>query len=144
MTTNFDSANQAFDFADQLALISSEVLRFRLRNKAKLSSEERKRLEDIETELDEATAKVRAAGIAELGKLSKAAQTEIKDATSKAEGVLKKMKKIEGALKLATAVLNLALAAIGGNIEATLAAAKSLGVASNDESKGVSKEGKTS
>jgi len=121
-----DAAVATFDFADQLALISSELLRFRMRNKARLSSQERKNLEDLEMNLDKATAKVRAAGIAELGSLTEDARTEIEGATKKAEAFLKRIRKIEKAIGVITAVLGLVLAISTGTPRGILDAAKAV------------------
>lgn len=111
-----------FDFADQLALISSEVLRFRIKNKLTLSQEEKSQLEDIEIKLDKATAKVRAQGIASLGMVTTNARIEVETATKDAEALLRRIKRIERALDIATSVLNLALAAIAGQPQAILTA----------------------
>ena len=120
MTTANPSA--LFDFADQLTLISSEVLKFRIKNKTTLSQKEKSRLEDIEIKLDKATAKVRAQGIASLGAVTATNRTEIEAATKDAEAILRRIKKIERALNIATSVLNLALAAIAGQPRAIITA----------------------
>ncbi|MBA3007819.1 MAG: hypothetical protein KKB91_10015 [Proteobacteria bacterium] len=111
-----------FDFADQLALISSEVLRFRIKNKAILSQDEKSRLEDIEIELDKVTAKVRAKGIASLGSVTATKRIEVETATKDAEALLRRIKRIERALDIATSVLNLAIAAIAGQPQGILTA----------------------
>jgi len=111
-----------FDFADQLALVSSEVLKFRIKNKTILSQEEKSRLEDIEIKLDKATAEVRAKGIASLGAVTENARIEVEAATKNAEALLRRIKRIERALSIATSVLNLALAAIAGQPQAILTA----------------------
>ena len=111
-----------FDFADQIALISSETLRFRLKNKSTLSKDEKSELEDIEIKLDMATAEVRAKGIESLGTVAKNALIEVKAATKNAEALLRRIKKTERALRIATSVLNLALAAIAGQPQAILIA----------------------
>jgi uncharacterized protein YjbJ (UPF0337 family) len=121
-----DAAVATFDFADQLALISSELLRFRIRNKARLSAQERKDLEKFEMDLDKATAKVRAAGIAELGNLTENARTEIQGATEKAEAFLKRIRKIEKVIGVITAVLGLVLAISTGAPRGVLDAAKAV------------------
>lgn len=119
-----DNASAVFDFADQLALISSEVLRFRIKNKPRLTPTEREDLEKLEIELDQATARVRAAGIAALGTLTATARTEVQEATAQAEAFLKKVKAVEKAVGIATAVVGLALAITSGNAAAILKAAR--------------------
>lgn len=115
-----------FDFSDQLALVSSEVLRFRIKRKSTLSQDAKARLEDIEIELDKATASVRAQGIAALGAVTKSAREEVETATKDAETLLRRIKKIERALDIATSVLGLALAAIAGQPQGILAALKTV------------------
>ncbi len=115
-----------FDFADQIALVSSSVLRFRLTNKASLNGDQKTRLEDVEIELDKATASVRAKGIAALGALNDAARLDVEAATKNAEALLERIAKIEHALDIATSVLNLALAAVAGSPQGILAALKSV------------------
>ena len=113
-----------FDFADQIALVSGEVLRYRIKNRPILTDEQKANLEDAEIKLDKATARVRAQGIAALGDLTKAAREEVESATKAAEAVLRRIKKVERALQVATSVLGLALAAISGQPQAIFAAAK--------------------
>jgi hypothetical protein len=118
------NASALFDFADQIALVSSEVLRYRIKNRPILTDEQKASLEDAEIDLDKATARVRAKGIAALGNLTKDAREEVEAATKAAEAVLRRIKKVERALQVATSVLSLALAAIAGQPQAIIAAAK--------------------
>lgn len=113
-----------FDFADQIALVSSEVLRYRIKNRPILTEQQKSDLENVEIKLDKATARVRAQGIAALGNLTKAAREEVEAVTQAAEAVLRRIKKVERALQVATSVLGLALAAIAGQPQAIVAAAK--------------------
>lgn len=115
-----------FDFADQLALISSEVLRFRIKNKLTLSQDKKSQLEDIEVELDKVTANVRAKGIASLGAVSAPQRLEIEAATKDAEALLRRIKKIERAIDIATSILNLAIATMDGQPEDILNALKTV------------------
>jgi hypothetical protein len=116
------NSSALFDFADQLALISSELLRFRIKNKAILRQDEKSRLEDIEIKLDKATAKVRAEGIASLGSVTAPKRIEIETSTKNAEALLRRIKRIERALDVATSVLNLALAVIARQPQGILTA----------------------
>ena len=127
MATNLDSVTEVFDFADQLALCSSELLRFRLRNRATLSPQEGVQLEALEGQLDDATARVRAAGIARLGTLTARARAEVAQASREAEAFLKRIKRFERVLGMATAVLSLGLAVVGGNPRSVAAAVKGVG-----------------
>jgi len=113
-----------FDFADQVALVSGEVLRYRIKNRPSLTDKKKKDLEDIEIKLDEATARIRAEGIAALGDQTKGAREKVESATRAAGTVLRRIKKVERALQVATSVLGLALAAIAGQPQAILAAVK--------------------
>lgn len=118
-TTN---ASAFFDFADQIALVSSEVLRYRIKIRLSLTDEQKANLEDAEIKLDKATARVRAEGIAALGHLSKAVREEVEAATKSAEAVLRRIKKVERALQVATSVLGLALAVTTGQPKDIVAA----------------------
>ncbi|WP_022980392.1 hypothetical protein [Ideonella sp. B508-1] len=126
MPTTTNAATEVFDFADKLALISSEVLHYRIRNRPRLTPKERTALEDLEEKLDAATAKARAEGISQIGKLTSAAKASVEEATKNAENVLKRIKRIERALGIATAVLNLALAISAGQLQGVVAAVNGL------------------
>lgn len=93
------------------------------RYRPKLTDAQKASLRD-EIDLDKATARVRAQGIAALGDLTKAAREEVEAATKAAEAVLHGVEKVERALQVATSVLGLALAAIGGQPLAIIAAVK--------------------
>ena len=105
-------ATTLFDFADQIALISTEVLRFRLRNRPRLSDVDKLQLEAAEMRLDELTAQLRALGVEALGACTQAAQAEVEAATRDAEGLLRRIKRIERALQVAASVVDLAVAAV--------------------------------
>lgn len=108
------SADQLFDLADQIALISSELLRFRLRQRASLSATDRTRLEAAEVALDQACAQMRAQGITALARQSKAARDEVASTAQAAEAQLRRLKKIERVLEIAASALGLAQAAMAG------------------------------
>lgn len=105
-------ATTLFDFADQIALISTEVLRFRLRNRPRLSDTEKAQLEAAEMRLDELTAQLRSLGVDALGECKRAACEEVEAATRDAEGLLRRIKRIERALQVAGSVVDLAAAAV--------------------------------
>ncbi len=134
MMATLNAATAEFDFADQIALISSELLRFRMKNKLRLSLGERTNLEKLEMNLDKATAKVRAKGIAALGSLTKKARSEVEEATKEAEIFLKKIKTIEKVIDVITSILSLGLAITsGGTPLAILNAAKAVKIASTSD-----------
>ena len=108
------SADPRFVLADQIALISSELLRFRLRQRASLSATDRTRLEAAEVALDQACAQMRAQGITALARQSKAARDEVASTAQAAEAQLRRLKKIERALAIAASALGLAQAAMAG------------------------------
>ena len=124
MSKNFEAAETLFDFADQLALVSSELLRYRIRNKTKLAAVQITQLEDLEIQLDRATADVRAAGVATLGQLAEEDRREVETATREAEAFLRKIRRVEKVFAVATAVLNLSLAVVAMNPKDILTAAK--------------------
>lgn len=118
------NSSALFDFADQIALVSGEVLRYRIKNRPTLTDEQKSDLEKVEINLDKATARVRAEGIAALGNQTKTVRKKVEAATITAEAALRRIKKVERALQVATSVLGLALAAIAGQPQAILAAVK--------------------
>ena len=124
MATNNPDA--LFDFADELALVSSDLLRFRIKNKPNLDPDEQGRLEDLEIDLDKATNKVRAQGITALGMITDAARKDLQGATDEAAALLRRIKKFERALDIATGVLGVALAAIAGQPKGIVTAIKDL------------------
>ncbi len=129
-----NAATAEFDFADQIALISSELLRFRMKNKTRLTPGERTNLEKLEMNLDKATAKVRSKGIAALGSLTKKARSEVEEASKEAEIFLKKIKTIEKVIDVITSILSLGLAITsGGTPLAILNAAKAVKIASTSD-----------
>ena len=109
------TVSELFDFADALALFSGDVLRYRLKNKATLSLDDRGELEDLEMKLDVQTAQVRAEGIAALGEMTDDDRVEVAGATQDARDFLKRIKKAEKAIAIAAAVLGLAGAIAGRN-----------------------------
>jgi hypothetical protein len=115
-----------FDFADQLALISFEVLRYRIRNKANLSDEDRQSLESLEGQIDADTAKVRADGIAALGFLVGDAIAEVATATADAQSFLRRIKRADRALGAIAAVLGLGVAVLARSPKQVADAVKSL------------------
>ena len=120
------TAEQFFDFADRLALVSTQVLIFRLRNRATSTEEERQELERIEGELDRATAEARAKGIEEIAAAIQNDREEIEQACVDAEALLKRIRKAERAIGIALAVLGLAAAVTSNNPTAIVAATKNL------------------
>lgn len=123
-----------FDVADQMALVSSEVLRFRIRNRPRLGAAEKNQLEAVEMQLDDATAQLRAQGIEALGALTQAAREEVEGATREAEALLRRIRKTERALQIATGVLGVAVAALARQPSQVAAALKGLQHALSDSS----------
>lgn len=115
-----------FDLADQLAGVSSELLRFRVRHRRALSAEERRRLEQAETELDRATARLRGRGVAALAALNEDALRELQVATAASQALLRRIRRSERALQLAAAVIALGAAAARGRPDELLSALKAL------------------
>ena len=115
-----------FDLADQVAGVSSELLRFRVRHRRALPAEERRRLEQAETELDRATARLRARGVAALAALNEDALRELQVATAASQAVLRRIRRTERALQLAAAVVALGAAAARGRPDELLSALKAL------------------
>jgi hypothetical protein len=126
MDPTADAPTALLDFADELALFSTEVLRFRIRNKATLGDAERQSLEDLEIRIDGATAKVRADGITALGFLLQNQITEVAGAAASAQSFLRRIKRVDKALAAVTAVLGLGLAVLDRSPKAIAEAARSL------------------
>jgi hypothetical protein len=112
MDPTTDAPTALFDFADELALFSAEVLRYRMRNKASLSDTDRQSLEGLEIQLDGATAQVRAAGITALGFLVQAQIAEVAAATDSAQTFLRRIKRADKALSAIAGVMGLGLAVL--------------------------------
>jgi hypothetical protein len=123
-TTNTGDAVALFDFADEIAQVSIEVMRYRRRNKASLSDEDKAALETLEGQLDTATADLRAQATLALAEMTAGARQEIAQATLDAQAKLRQIKKIERAVSIATGVLGIALAAVSGDAKGVLAAVK--------------------
>lgn len=123
-----------FDVADQMARVSSEVLRFRIRNRPRLSAAEKSQLEAVEMQLDDTIAQLRAQGIEALGALTQAAREEVEGATREAEALLRRIRKTERALQIATGVLGVAVAALARQPSQVATALKGLQHALSDSS----------
>lgn len=115
-----------FDLADQLAGVSVELLRFRVRHRRALSSAQRRRLEEAETAMDRATARLRGRGAAALAGLSDPALQELRAATVGSQALLRRIRRAERALQLAAAAVALGSAAAAGRPDAMLSALKEL------------------
>jgi ABC-type transporter Mla subunit MlaD len=119
-------ATALFDFADELALFSAEVLRYRIRNKATLSDADRQSLEKLEGDIDADTAKVRAEGIAALGFLVKDQIAEVAAATDSAQSFLRRIKRADRALGAVSAMLGLGVAVLAHSPKQVVDALKAL------------------
>jgi len=124
--TDSNSATAELDFADQLALLSSALLQFRLSNKATLTVPKRRELEQLEEKLDEMTAQARARGVAALGKQISTALAEVQAASSAAAAFLEKIKQVEKVIATVTAFLGLGSAVLSGDVKTIVAAAKTV------------------
>jgi hypothetical protein len=126
MDPTTDAPAALFDFADQLALFSNEVLRYRIRNKATLSDEDRQSLESLEIQVDGAMAQVRADGITALGFLVQAQIAEVTAATDSAQAFLRRIRRADKALAAIAGVLGLGLAVLERSPKKIADAAKAL------------------
>ncbi len=126
MDPTTDAPTALFDFADELALFSAELLRFRIRNKANLSDADRQSLEAQEGQVDAATADVRAAGITALGFLVQDQVAEMAAATDGAQAFLRRIKRAEKALAAVAAVLALGKAVLDRSPKEVVDAVKGL------------------
>jgi folate-binding Fe-S cluster repair protein YgfZ len=125
-TTTADVPTALFDFADALALFSSELLRYRIRNKVSLADADRQALEAQEGRIDAATAQVRADGIAALGFLVQEQVAEVAAATDDAQAFLRRIKRADKALSAVAAVLGLGQAVLARSPKQVVDAAKAL------------------
>lgn len=115
-----------FDLADQVAGVSSELLRFRVRHRQSLSVAQRRRLEQAETELDRTTARLRGRGASSLAALTEGALQELQAATAGSQALLRRIRRTERALQLAAAVIALGAAAARGRPDELLSALRAL------------------
>ncbi|MFP5465524.1 MAG: hypothetical protein ACLGHR_12240 [Gammaproteobacteria bacterium] len=115
-----------FDLADQVAGVSSELLRFRVRHRATLSEADRRHLERAEIELDRLSARLRARGVTALTAGAGPARQQVQAATLAAQVLLRRIRRTERALQLAAAVVALGAAALAGKPDELLSAIRAL------------------
>ena len=120
------SADDAFDIADQLAMVSAQVLMYRVEHKDTLNDAERESLHKLEDELDDSVTILRNHGVTLVGAKAAKAVEDLNEAIAKAQEALKKIEKAKRAIQLAAAVLDLARTVSTGNVPDILAAAKAV------------------
>lgn len=122
------TSKEAYAIANQIALVSSELLRFRVDKQKDLSREQSLLLEKCEDELDANVVEFRNKGIMLLNGEAKTAISEIEAAVKRATKFLKKIEVTEKAIKAAVVLVDLARAIlahdIGGIVETANAVEK--------------------
>lgn len=121
-----DTATHLFDLADRVALVSGQLLRARLRLGDAIDDDRKTALMDMEGQLDQLTADLRARGTDALVAAVAGQMEEIRSATEQAEGLLRRIRNVQRILGIATATLELGLAVIAGKPAGIAKAVKSL------------------
>lgn len=124
MASTVLASSDAYAIADQFALASSMLLRFRIDNQGKLTREGALLLEKCEDELDANVVAYRNKGIMLLGSESASAITEINEATKQATKFLKKIDSIDTAIKVAVGLVDLTRAILTHDVKGVVQAAK--------------------
>ena len=110
MATKFEKSTALFNLADQVALVSINLFKYRLAVQQKLPLPKVKRLRGLEDDLDAKTTELRAAAIGAVTDEVAGELAEVTAATVKAQKVITKIAQIEQAIKVATAVIGLGVA----------------------------------
>lgn len=126
MATKFEKSTALFNLADQVALVSINLFKYRLAVQQKLPLPKVKRLRGLEDDLDAKTTELRAAAIGAVTDEVAGELAEVTAATVKAQKVITKIAQIEQAIKVATAVIGLGVAVLSGNAAGILSAADAL------------------
>lgn len=134
MPDRFETATALFDLADQVALVSIRLFQYRLAVQQDLAVAKVRKLREQEDQLDAVTTELRAAAVKAVTDDVAGALAEVTAATVKAQKVITRIAKIEQAIKVATAVVALAVSVLDGNLVAIGKAAGSL-MKATDEAK---------
>jgi len=117
---------EAYEIADSFAQASARVLDFRITNRSTLSEDEALYLEKCEDRLDHMVVLFRGYGIRLMAAGAQDAVTELKSAIALGKDAIAKVNKIKKAIKLASALVDLAVAVLAKDPKGIVAAAKSV------------------
>lgn len=118
------SETDAYEIADSFAQASARILDFRVTNRGSLSNDEATELEKCEDSLDHMVVLFRSYGIKLIGAGADEAITELKSAIDLGKKTIAKIDKIKKAIKIAGALVDLAVAVLAKDPKAILAAAQ--------------------
>ncbi len=123
---------EAYEIADKLALASARILEFRVEIRdPPLSNEEADELEKCEDSLDSLVVLFRSYGIQLIGSDANEAVTELKSAIDAAKKTLEKINTIKKTIRIAGAVVDLAVAVLAKDPKGIINAAKGVVTATN-------------
>jgi len=117
---------EAYEIADSFAQASARILDFRITNRSTLSEDEARDLEKCEDSLDHMVVLFRGYGIRLIAAGAQHAVAELKSAIALGKGAIAKINKIKKAIKIATALVDLAVAVLAKDPKGIVAAAKSV------------------
>jgi ribulose-5-phosphate 4-epimerase/fuculose-1-phosphate aldolase len=126
---------EAYEIADRFAQASARILDFRV-NTGNLSGDQADALEKAEDQLDAMVVLFRSHGIQLIGAKAEAAAQNIKAAIDAAKSTLVAVRQIRKVLKVAAALVDLAVAIVSKNVQGGVAAAKTVADASKDDKGG--------
>lgn len=132
--------DEAYEIADSFAQASARILDFRVTNLSSLSDEEATDLEKCEDRLDHMVVLFRGYGIRLIGAGAQEAVSELKSAIALGKDVIAKINKIKKAIKIAGALVDLALAVLAKDTKGILSAAKGVQTAAKGSKDGKGKQ----
>lgn len=129
---------EAYEIADSFAQASARILDFRVTNSGALSNDEASDLEKSEDSLDHMVVLFRGYGIRLIGAGAQDAVSELKSAINLGKEAIAKINKIKKAIKIAGALVDLAVAVLAKDPKGILAAGKGVrtAVKGKDDEKG--------
>lgn len=129
---------EAYEIADSFAQASARILDFRITNRSTLSDDEASDLEKCEDNLDHMVVLFRGYGIRLIDAKAQNAVSELKVAIALGKETIAKINKIKEAIKVANALVDLAVAVLAKDPKGIVAAAKGVKTAAKgkDDTKG--------
>lgn len=131
---------EAYEIADSFAQASARILDFRVTNQSSLSDDEATDLEKCEDSLDHMVVLFRGYGIRLIGAKAQNAVSELKSAIALGKETIAKINKIKKAIKIAGALVDLAVAVLAKDPKGILAAAKGVQTAAKGKDDGKGKQ----
>jgi len=118
------TAKEAYEIADSFAQASARMLDFRIANSNVLSDEDASKLERCEDTIDHLVVLFRGYGIRLIGAKAREAMVELQAAVDVARLTIEKINKTKKVIKIAGALVDLAVAVLAKDPKAILGAAK--------------------